>query len=924
MFTDVASRLLRSVATLLLALLLWSGPAQAKLVAIVFDTSGSMSSRYQLPRFGMELLAATIDGRAGFDRLWTLNFNQYAENCNGLAIPEAATIADLPCDMDNAIRKYDITNADQHTNAVKTLAADFIPAVDRTPYGPLEVMLDEIARSAEPGEDVILIVVTDGLYHQSSVDDSTPFDGGVYIPQMQRSFAEYRKRILDRGVNLSAEFLFIDGTGTSAPKVAEQGVQNTLLATFNENAATGSWHVTNEAALWSALTEIVARVSGTDREAQHPFVTYSGSSITVESPLSISRMVIVATGDSAANLPGLTSPNISGTDWTDRRSIDAQMEQGDEDFDFVQKKGEVTQLWFHNAIPAGRHKLDFDGPVDDGVFLLFETSALTDLRLFDDQGQEVRADAQGNLTVFIGRTYEFRSRILDGLGVPEPVDFDLLPPALAMFLTLSSQAGKDVSSMTIERNADEGRWQWTPSTAGEVLAQSRATAGLLSPQSVPLNIVVMDAVVEITVSPLTADPASPPCPTCATDEVVSPIVPGNNTAQRVATFEVTAKANQRGQIDLGGSTLPEGYELRLPNGDPLATDQLIDMGPAETVVLEIWRIGEVSPERLARGLDDIAIEVQPAGGWTGPPASRAATVRLNAPNMSMPLVETTQPIAAGPDEGLLVPGHELTRGQFVAQFELQDILLPPDPEQIDDLVTVTTDGLAGWLLSFETSFADPVATGFNSLDVRPHTRFFCLCMLGLGNAVTGDEFHHVTVRYAQSVNGTVIQSAQTPLLLQIPIARVQMGLSCLLNLLALVLLAMFMGWIVALFRSNRFPKGAVIEIQEGNSVPRFKRLDTKNSYWWKGLFCIFTRRLPHEWREVEGLRIAAAPRRRGGIVDITRAPPPWRVERLGESFEELKENNPKKMTYALMWGDRLENTHQPALVMRLKKRSSDI
>ena len=43
--------------------------AEAKLVAVVFDTSGSMEQRYQLPGFGMKLLAATIDGRVGFDRL---------------------------------------------------------------------------------------------------------------------------------------------------------------------------------------------------------------------------------------------------------------------------------------------------------------------------------------------------------------------------------------------------------------------------------------------------------------------------------------------------------------------------------------------------------------------------------------------------------------------------------------------------------------------------------------------------------------------------------------------------------------------------------------------------------------------------------------------------------------------------------------
>ena len=111
-----------------------------------------------------------------------------------------------------------------------------------------------------------------------------------------------------------------------------------------------------------------------------------------------------------------------------------------------------------------------------------------------------------------------------------------------------------------------------------------------------------------------------------------------------------------------------------------------------------------------------------------------------------------------------------------------------------------------------------------------------------------------------------------------------------------------------------------MEIVEGRSVPRFKRLDKGNSVWWKAWFALFTGN-PDEVRVVEGLKIQATSR--GAVVDIAKSAPPWNVERLGESFAELKESRTKTMKHKLIWGDRMENTLRPTLSMILKKRSSE-
>ena len=905
---------LRHVAVALWALVACVQAAEAKLVAIVFDTSRSMEPYYQLPSFGMELLAATIDGRVGFDRLWTLNFNYFTDNCS-YVVPGSVTRAQMNCDMSGQVRKFDVTDQGQHQSMVNSFSRDFAPLASGTPYAPLEIMLDEIAAGASDGEEVVLVVVSDGLYHQS--DTGTDFDGGVYIPQMQQSFAALREKIAARGVTLSVEYLFIDASGGAEAKVREQGVRDTLLQVFNGDQAKGAWHVTGKDRLWDALTQIIARVSGTDREAQRPFITYGGSKIAVQTPLSISRLVIVSTGQVGRPMPGLVSDAFGGKSWTESRQVTADMPGQDPAFAGVQLQGSVRQLLFQNPVPAGRHELEFDAPVDQDVFLLFETSAITDLRLFDATGTEVLPDANGDHVLYLGQSYEFRSQILDGIVAPQAVDLDALPPSLAMYLTLSDAAGDQVQTMALDKVADEGRFGWTPANIGASTAFSRAAAGILSPQSQPMKIVVLDAKATLTVSDLIPDAT---CTTCVAGEVASPITVNGTGSVRIGRFEVTADAAIPGQINLGDTNLPPGYELRRPDGSVVDPSQPLDMGADETVVLEVWRPTAVSSDDLVKGTSEISISAAPAGAWSGPATVRPTTVRLSPPGMSMKLIAATQSPTPGKVDGLLVPGGELVRGQFSAQFGLTDLVIAPDPALIDDLVRVEATGLTSWLVAFDASVPDPVATRFHALDVRPKTSYPCLCFLGVGNWITGTVARDATVTYEQQINGVVIQTATAPLLLHFPVAIQQMSISCLLDLLIALLVVMILRGIVALFRTNRFPRGSVVEIAEGNAVPRFKRLDKGNSFWWKAWFALFTGD-PDEVRTIEGLRIKAT--RRGGMVDVTRAAPPWTVDRLGESFAQMKENNPKKTEYALLWGDRLENTHRPSLSLRLKRRSSD-
>ena len=141
--------------------------AQEKLVAVVFDTSTSMEPRIELPSFGVQLLTATLDGRSGKDRLYSINFTDYMNDCFQND-PLAATISQIPgpCDTSRHITPFDITDERSHANAVRTLREQYTAKAGATPFAPLEIMLDRLAQDVAPGEEIVLIVVVDGEYSE--------------------------------------------------------------------------------------------------------------------------------------------------------------------------------------------------------------------------------------------------------------------------------------------------------------------------------------------------------------------------------------------------------------------------------------------------------------------------------------------------------------------------------------------------------------------------------------------------------------------------------------------------------------------------------------------------------------------------------------------------------------------------------------
>jgi hypothetical protein len=908
-------------------ILLPASPAEARLVAILFDTSGSMTNRYRLPSFGARLLAATINGTAGFDRLLAMNFTSYAERYGG-AFPADWILDEYAGRYSGDLLLFEITNDSAHQQMIATLDRAFRSVRDQgTPYGPLEVMLDRIAREVEAapgGEEVILVVVSDGAYH----DQSDDFTGGRRVADMQAAFTGFRDRITAAGGSLRAEYLFIEvNTPELRAIVADQGVRDTFLSVFNGPSATpgqplpGSRTVSSPDQLWDALVDIIASVSGTDRAAQSQFVTYSGSTITVDSPLTISRIVTVSTAPVSATLPARRTDDFPVAPTDDRR-IEVAMDAEDPDFRGApQRRGLVEHLWFQSGVPAGTYRLGFDAPVTENVFLLFETSAQVDLAVIDADGEAVLPGPDGVRTLYHGASYTFSSRIQDGLdagGRPIVVEFDDLPQTLTMQLTLDGSVGPGTRSMTLDRAANAGTFSWTPEGEGELTAFARASAGILSPASPRLMLRVVDPATQLELTPLRS---AAPCPGCGPDEVASPLQAGDE-AVRVGEFDVIADGVMDGAVTFAPSDIPQGFELRDAAGNVIDPQAVIEFGMQDRRTFTLWRT-DPDPEAIVRGLAELNLSVAPVGAWTGAPVSRETRVLLSPPEFSLVLVDVSEPITPGELDGLRVPGGELLLGNFAAQFSLVDILVPPSQETVASQVTVVSDRFMDRLVAFELVVPDPASVGFNALDVRPSGRYWCLCWIAAENAVLGTSRREVEITYSVTYVERVgfvevpLQRASARLPLDLPVGTTLAGLSCAFNLLILFLTYVVLRGIWALVTTHRFPRGAHVAISDQDGRITTKNLDRGNTVWIKAWLAFLTGN-PDEVRVVEGLRLRAT--RNGAILDVSRNTPNWRLSHAGGTFAELKVLDPKRTEYKIQWDDHFDSVMGPPRTAHLRKK----
>ncbi len=880
--------------------------AHSKIVGILFDTSGSMGHSDQLPAFGMQLLAGTIDGRAGHDRIVLMNFNHYMaliQNNPQLLAPTSANVRRVREQLPSGTaRPIEILNNQTHQTVVDQVRRMFVSQPNLgTPYGPIEVMLATLADQVRDSEPAFLVVVSDGEYNEKGLPDR---------PSLSATFRTYKDRFPG---GLRVEYLFIkpqnrERAAKLIANVDAQGVRDALLTVFNagkrraDGTPVGAWTVSNGAEMWAALRDIIASVSGSDLAAQSQFVRYERNTVQIETPLSIANVVAVSTA-TATQAPAKWQSSTFDQQPTATRQIMARMDGPDAALDANAMHGLVQHYWFQNAVSAGQYEITFDRPVTDNVFLMFQTQAVTDLRVFDSQGTELTAAAGTPVRLLLGEEYTFQARIFDSPdGSPAPVDLTSLPPSLTMALQLTGPAGPGAKSMDIVPAGNHGSVRWTPQRRGPAQARSQAAIpGFLSPLSPSLPLLVVDPATALTVSPL--QPTAT-CTGCTPSTLRSQIMP-NGPDEELATFTVTADGDLNGAIAIDASDLPDYVQIRSADGLTIDTGTAVSMAAGETRTFSIWRLGPIGTGDLQGVADVIDFRISPVAPLNGAPVSVSASLTLDLPDLGMRLVAVTQPATPGALDGLVINGRELTRGNFYAHFALDQAVVTPDPALAVDTIGMEVDGTFGSLVDYTAGVADPRVSGILGLDVRPVSSFWCLCFLGLENWFNGSDRRTATVAYTDHLG---LQSARSQFPLLLPIPWQQMGLSCALNLLYLLLLVMILRGIAAIARTNRFPRNAVVEVQDGRELPRFQRL-RGNNYTWARVWLALFLGDPHEVRTVQGLRLTALAD--GAMLDLSgKSIPPWSLERMGQTFAEIKEQSRDLTSFRL--GGRLINAQSDA------------
>ena len=935
---------IRRALLLILMLCLGGGRAEAgKLVGVVFDDSGSMGPSHHLPLLGLQMLAATLDGRQGGDRLLVTKF--------GWLKPQGGE-ARIGRDIGSNVREIPIGSQDEIQNAVGEFARWPVKHAD-TPYAPLRSMLATLAEQAVGGQEAHLIVITDGAFEPPPPGQD----------RVRADFEAARADFERKGVRIRAHFVLIANGQASGPKdgaslrdriarqkrsVEEQGVRAELLRTFNGAAQAGSYVVEEFADLRDRMLEIIARVSETDIGHASSVARPSGDHrIALDLPFAVSRVIALSTGPGAApggapSLARLQEIRPLGAGGAEGGRIDADRIEtsgamaGADTLETWKGQGvlafRATQLAPRPFLQPGRYAILFDRETDDGLRLLFRTDLNVAWSLKEGEKENEREVARSGEP---GRT----------VSVPAARDLTLDVTVRDRNAGDQAAGGRIVNFRDFPKDAvfrghlvdPEGRRTLIPLTLDRDRASVRGTVRFPRAGAYRLDVEMTVAGAPSTSSGLFTVEARFPSEfalgieppgtgdgqsfTVRTPAGILP--PGSDP--RIVTLTVTPKDAPRdaarsapaGTVHIGLAGLPDGVEA-VHGGTVLGRDG----------VLVPFRGGQPIPIVLRR-----------TAAWRGyderGPVTARAVIDVEERGGSGGGVHGTVEIAAVPGEARLtyrghdgqpaegvpapMPIRDLDGRSRTLDFALDGAVVPPKPE---DFALELSDGLGGWVTAQVQ--VTPGAPGTPStIRVPPNTWCPYRCLL-----VWRQGPHTATLAYRP---GHGLQNAAGTAAFVLDDAGGGGRTVCLWLLLALLVLIQILGWIGFMAFAYRFPKRAVLSIESPNALAEIRRLKAARStalraaLWFPRLFVAGRSGLRiREAHTREGLRLLARP----GGVDALPAGKSWpnlKLESIGETLanESPIEPGRRPSPVTLPWGSILIGA-QPRRVLGIWQRSGDV
>lgn len=864
--------------------------ASAKVVGIVFDDSGSMDGQIQLPAFGVQLLLSSLDGRDGKDRVFTVQMSKlisayrlsYVQNGpNPLGNINADTVAAWADSVTpRAYQQQEMTTHAQQQKAINSIARDWPKPAGGTPYEVVELMLHTITSELKPEEDGYLVILTDGEF--SILPD---------LASVERSYRSYKARLDAKKALLRVEFLGIGlkDKGLSE-EIERQGVRRLLLSIFNGDAASGVHDVRNAADMVSNLKDIIASVAATDRSQSSNYIRFSGSTATIDSPLSVSRITSVATAPKAlagkpAGLVNLLTPPPTPQDQARYRS-----EMLKEDTGTPPLEAETTQLRYQPGLPPGQYRLQFDKAVGDAVFLLFETNAFAQAEIRNLDGTLAPKNAAGAFLLGQGLDYRLELVLMDqtatGTGAV------LLASLKGNPLFSGQVTGPSASSnvqMSVAGQSDRAVGTFSAGAIGNFTARGQIRLdGFVSPPSRPIDFIVVDPTVTFQTRVTPVDP----CSACKSDEIATLFsleVSDRDVAQIV--IEAPGAFHGRGKLDL--SKLPAWLYVTDAGGGKLNNDAAFAIDAGKPLTLLLRRKGNLAELNRDQLVIDIGVSADP------PLKGSARIARIIKPVIPVAELVHTGSALGGPDVTPELTGKELLAGSVPLDFLLKEALAKP---VAIDFSVENPDWAGAMLISARIDVRD------YTVHVTPATRWYCACFLFLPA-----EVQDLTLVYNPK-NGW--QNARSLVHVRLVPSIREMVLGCLQLLLVLLAILWLIGWTVAWARARRFPLRAIVEITEGRDLPRHYNLRHWN---WTPLKAVLWLPfgIPHEVRRIEGMWLRAE--RGGARLLLAKSPGDTIIGSLGQSIHDILELNPRHPDVKIVWNDELERPGRPRQIVRLKK-----
>jgi hypothetical protein len=868
----------RLLAVAMLLFLSWLAPADARIVALLYDDSGSMARKDNLPSFGAQLLVSTLDGRTGEDKLLTAVMSHLLRSG----------------DLEGSITEENISATDLQRQLIGRISGSW-KAINNsgTPHNQIEGLIRRIATLQADGEEAFLIILTDGSFSETSGN------GDRLLPTPE----QFRGALLDlkpllKGP-LRVEFVLmgpdqVDPQGQRLGAIVEaQGVRRALLDVFNDDPQAGRIDVSSAEDLTEAFKQVIARIASTDVASQQDYIERGRDAITVKSPLAIRRLISISLANRSPQ--PLAQPQSGSIPVTDSFVLSSAMPGIDEASGWRgdRLRAETTHFLMEPPIPAGTYSIRYDADPRD-VFLLFQSAADLALTVIDGDGQVVPPGTDGVVRLPLGSLAKLAMTVSDESSSGKRiVPLDDLGPNLEFRPRIESSSG----DQDLQVNRAAGALQATADLPTSETGTMRATAqmrlrGFVSTYASPLVIEVVDVQAAISI----ASSGFADCPQCRADEIGVVLAPGA-TETSLARIGITVTAPSAGQITVTLPDAPPGLRLY---GSAGSTSE-IPLTPGDNnVEFTLAMPGGAAGDLLAQGARlPVRIRAQAKGGLRGS-AEHEATIVFFAPNAR--LVVTGHSRDASGATPFTLDMDALRRGREHLDLVVYDRIVPLDGRD----VVVEADN---WFLAYSA------AVEGDRITVTPRSRLLCGCFLSLF------EQGPQTVRVRWKHQGGLQEAATAAeLTIEVPF-RWTGAFECLRLVLVLFAILYLAAALVVWFRAQLFPRGAGFDSQYNKDDPVFRELHRYNWTWLKAfLWPVFG--VPNERRSYEGLHLVAT--RGGANILMRKSDGSIRLESTGDTIAAMKEQYPAMENYRLSWGDAAERRNMGTkLRMILLKNAGD-